>query len=158
GAPRAPGRRRGAPVGARARDARRRARAGGGGGELDGDQSPVSRASDERLARRVAARAPVPVRGGVRSECARAPRARAGGRRRSRRGEPGTAAPMTLAELVAHHSVVITAGSGGVGKTTVAATIGLWGALTGRRVAVLTIDPARRLATSLGLESLGSEP
>lgn len=65
---------------------------------------------------------------------------------------------MTLTELVARHRVVITAGSGGVGKTTVAATIGLWGALTGRRAAVLTIDPARRLATSLGLAALGSEP
>jgi anion-transporting ArsA/GET3 family ATPase len=65
---------------------------------------------------------------------------------------------MTLRELVARHRVVISAGSGGVGKTTVAASIALWGALEGRRTAVLTIDPARRLATSLGLETLGHEP
>jgi anion-transporting ArsA/GET3 family ATPase len=65
---------------------------------------------------------------------------------------------MTLRDLVARHRVVISAGSGGVGKTTVAASIALWGALEGRRTAVLTIDPARRLATSLGLETLGHEP
>lgn len=65
---------------------------------------------------------------------------------------------MTLRELIAGRQIVISAGSGGVGKTTVAASIGLWGAMSGRRTVVLTIDPARRLATSLGLESLGSEP
>jgi anion-transporting ArsA/GET3 family ATPase len=65
---------------------------------------------------------------------------------------------MTLREVVAGCQIVVSAGSGGVGKTTVAASIGLWGALSGRRTVVLTIDPARRLATSLGLESLGSEP
>jgi anion-transporting ArsA/GET3 family ATPase len=65
---------------------------------------------------------------------------------------------MTMRELVARHRVVISAGSGGVGKTTVAASIALWGALEGRRTAVLTIDPARRLASSLGLASLGHEP
>jgi len=65
---------------------------------------------------------------------------------------------MTLRELVARHRVVISAGSGGVGKTTVAAAVALWGALEGRRTVVLTIDPARRLASSLGLETLGHEP
>jgi len=65
---------------------------------------------------------------------------------------------VTLGELVAGHRVVIAAGSGGVGKTTVAASIALWGALGGRRTVVLTIDPARRLAASLGLESLDAEP
>src|SRR5207244_2940958 len=64
---------------------------------------------------------------------------------------------MTLGELVARHQIVISAGSGGVGKTTVAASLALWGALEGRRAVVLTIDPARRLASSLGLASLGSE-
>jgi anion-transporting ArsA/GET3 family ATPase len=63
-----------------------------------------------------------------------------------------------LAGLIAGQRVVIAAGSGGVGKTTVAASIALWGALEGRRTVVLTIDPARRLATSLGLASLGAEP
>jgi len=64
---------------------------------------------------------------------------------------------MTLKEIVQQHRVVVSAGSGGVGKTTVAASIGVWGALQGRRTAVLTIDPARRLATSLGLETLGHD-
>jgi anion-transporting ArsA/GET3 family ATPase len=50
-------------------------------------------------------------------------------------------------------------GSGGVGKTTVSAALALLGARLGRRVLVLTIDPARRLADALGLEGgLGSEP
>jgi anion-transporting ArsA/GET3 family ATPase len=65
---------------------------------------------------------------------------------------------MTLAEIVRTHRVVVSAGSGGVGKTTVAASLGLWGALEGRRAVVLTIDPARRLAVSLGLKELGHEP
>jgi anion-transporting ArsA/GET3 family ATPase len=65
---------------------------------------------------------------------------------------------VTLAELVASHRVVITTGSGGVGKTTVAASVALWGALLGRRTVVMTIDPARRLATSLGLADLANTP
>jgi anion-transporting ArsA/GET3 family ATPase len=64
---------------------------------------------------------------------------------------------VTLRELVERHRIVISAGSGGVGKTTVAASIALWGASVGRRAVVITIDPARRLATSLGLEALGAE-
>jgi anion-transporting ArsA/GET3 family ATPase len=63
-----------------------------------------------------------------------------------------------LANLVRDHRVVVCVGSGGVGKTTTAATIALWGALTGRRAVVLTIDPARRLANSLGIAGLGDEP
>ena len=52
--------------------------------------------------------------------------------------------------------VVCCVGSGGVGKTTTAAAIGLQAAVDGQRVLVLTIDPARRLANSLGLESIGN--
>jgi anion-transporting ArsA/GET3 family ATPase len=63
-----------------------------------------------------------------------------------------------LERLVRDHRVVICVGSGGVGKTTTAATIALWGALEGRRAVVLTIDPARRLANSLGIAELGDEP
>jgi len=54
--------------------------------------------------------------------------------------------------------VVIVAGSGGVGKTTASAALALGLAAAGDRVAVVTIDPARRLAESLGLEELGNEP
>ena len=53
--------------------------------------------------------------------------------------------------------VCVCAGSGGVGKTSTAAAIGLGMAARGRKVAVLTIDPARRLANALGLPELGNE-
>ena len=59
-----------------------------------------------------------------------------------------------IASLIAQHRVVVCVGSGGVGKTTSAAALALWGALNGRRTAVLTIDPAKRLADCLGLDSL----
>ncbi len=54
--------------------------------------------------------------------------------------------------------VCIVAGSGGVGKTTASAALALGLAAAGQRVAVVTIDPARRLAESLGLEELGNDP
>ncbi|WP_168583197.1 ArsA family ATPase [Gephyromycinifex aptenodytis] len=54
--------------------------------------------------------------------------------------------------------IVVCCGSGGVGKTTTAAALALRGAERGRRVAVLTIDPARRLAQSLGLTELDNTP
>lgn len=60
-------------------------------------------------------------------------------------------------ELLADHEVVVCAGSGGVGKTTISAVLGLHAALEGRRVLVMTIDPARRLANSLGVDEIGHE-
>lgn len=51
--------------------------------------------------------------------------------------------------------ILVCVGSGGVGKTTTAATLGLMAARRGRRTLVLTIDPAKRLANSLGLDALG---
>lgn len=54
--------------------------------------------------------------------------------------------------------VIICCGSGGVGKTTTAASMALYAAERGRTVAVLTIDPARRLAQSLGMSELTNEP
>jgi len=54
--------------------------------------------------------------------------------------------------------VVVCCGSGGVGKTTTAAALALRGAERGRRVVVLTIDPARRLAQSMGLNELDNTP
>lgn len=54
--------------------------------------------------------------------------------------------------------VVVCAGAGGVGKTTVAATIGIGLAASGQRVALVTIDPARRLAEALGLDELENRP
>ncbi|MFI6466855.1 ArsA family ATPase [Streptomyces sp. NPDC050538] len=54
--------------------------------------------------------------------------------------------------------IVVCCGSGGVGKTTTAAALGLRAAERGRRVVVLTIDPARRLAQSMGIDSLDNTP
>ncbi len=54
--------------------------------------------------------------------------------------------------------VIVCCGSGGVGKTTTAAALGLRAAERGRRVVVLTIDPARRLAQSMGLTELDNTP
>jgi anion-transporting ArsA/GET3 family ATPase len=55
------------------------------------------------------------------------------------------------------HRVLVSVGTGGVGKTTVSAAIGLEAARRGLRVLVLTIDPARRLADALGLAELGHD-
>jgi anion-transporting ArsA/GET3 family ATPase len=63
----------------------------------------------------------------------------------------------SLAELVRTRRVVITVGAGGVGKTTTAAALAVAAARDGRRVLCLTIDPAKRLAQSLGLERLETE-
>ena len=63
--------------------------------------------------------------------------------------------PSALLDVVMERRIVVCVGSGGVGKTTTAATLALAAARRGRRTLVLTIDPARRLANSLGLESLG---
>jgi anion-transporting ArsA/GET3 family ATPase len=54
--------------------------------------------------------------------------------------------------------IIVCCGSGGVGKTTTAAALGLRAAGRGRHVVVLTVDPARRLAQSMGLDSLDNTP
>jgi anion-transporting ArsA/GET3 family ATPase len=63
-----------------------------------------------------------------------------------------------LDQLVANKEVIVCAGAGGVGKTTASAAIAMHAALAGKKAAVLTIDPARRLASSLGLKELSNEP
>jgi anion-transporting ArsA/GET3 family ATPase len=65
---------------------------------------------------------------------------------------------MSVAERMAGKRICICTGSGGVGKTTTAAAVAIGLAARGQRVAVVTIDPARRLAGTLGLEELGNEP
>jgi anion-transporting ArsA/GET3 family ATPase len=60
-------------------------------------------------------------------------------------------------EILAGKDICICAGSGGVGKTTTSAAIAAGMAARGQRVCVLTIDPAKRLADSLGLRELGNE-
>ena len=57
-----------------------------------------------------------------------------------------------------HTRIVVCCGAGGVGKTTTAAALGLRAAERGRKVVVLTIDPARRLAQSMGIDSLDNVP
>lgn len=69
-----------------------------------------------------------------------------------------TLAAPSLAELIAGRRVIVTLGAGGVGKTTASAALALALAMQGRRVAVVTIDPARRLASALGLERLSGRP
>lgn len=64
---------------------------------------------------------------------------------------------MDLFDRIRHSRILICCGSGGVGKTTVSATLGLFGAMIGRKTLVLTIDPAKRLADSLGLGPLQHE-
>ena len=79
-------------------------------------------------------------------------------RRVELRDVPGTTRN-SLSEVVDGASVLVCCGSGGVGKTTTAAVIGLEAARGGRRVVVVTIDPARRLADALGLaDGLTGEP
>jgi anion-transporting ArsA/GET3 family ATPase len=63
-----------------------------------------------------------------------------------------------LTDLVRQRTVIVCCGSGGVGKTTVSATFALAAARAGRRACVVTVDPARRLADSLGVQSLPNTP
>ena len=67
--------------------------------------------------------------------------------------------PESMRDVLTASDVIVCCGSGGVGKTTTAAVIGLEAARLGRQVVVVTIDPAKRLADALGLaEGLSSEP
>jgi anion-transporting ArsA/GET3 family ATPase len=62
-----------------------------------------------------------------------------------------------LLDVLLERRILVCVGSGGVGKTTSAAALALAAARRGKRTLVLTIDPARRLANSLGLSSLGHQ-
>ena len=63
-----------------------------------------------------------------------------------------------IEDIVRKKEIIVCAGAGGVGKTTTAAAIALRAALEGKKAAVLTIDPAKRLASSLGLKELSNDP
>jgi len=63
-----------------------------------------------------------------------------------------------LAELISDRHILVCVGPGGVGKTTTAAALALRAADEGRRTIVCTIDPARRLAQSLGIDALDNSP
>src|SRR3954453_2409120 len=85
-----------------------------------------------------------------RSEQTRSPRPAA--------GRPGPV--LDIASILADPGtrIVVCCGSGGVGKTTTAAALGLRAAEQGRRGVVLPIDPALRLAQSMGLRQLDNTP
>lgn len=88
----------------------------------------------------------------------------AGARTRSRFGPlaaEATAAPALDVDALLDDpgtGIIVCCGSGGVGKTTTSAALALRAAERGRRVVVLTIDPARRLAQSMGIEALDNTP
>jgi Mrp family chromosome partitioning ATPase len=65
---------------------------------------------------------------------------------------------VSIAAKLQGKRIIICAGSGGVGKTTTSAALAMGLAAGGLKVAVVTIDPAKRLADSLGLEDLDNEP
>jgi anion-transporting ArsA/GET3 family ATPase len=65
---------------------------------------------------------------------------------------------MSVQSLLREKRVLVLCGAGGVGKTTTAAALGVAAARAGRKVLVLTIDPARRLAEAMGLKAGGPEP
>ncbi|MFE7563161.1 ArsA family ATPase [Kitasatospora sp. NPDC057500] len=77
-----------------------------------------------------------------------------------RRSVDGDGSRLAVDELIDSPKtrIIVCCGSGGVGKTTTAAAIGLRAAERGRKVVVLTIDPARRLAQSMGLTELDNTP
>ena len=71
--------------------------------------------------------------------------------------------PMTTTAPKYHHlvtkkQIIVTCGTGGVGKTTIAASTAIAAAKAGRRAVVITIDPAKRLADTLGISQLGNTP
>jgi len=66
--------------------------------------------------------------------------------------------PTDLLALVEERHIVICCGTGGVGKTTTAAALAVEGARRGRNAVVVTIDPAKRLANTLGVELLSNDP
>jgi anion-transporting ArsA/GET3 family ATPase len=69
----------------------------------------------------------------------------------------GSSSQSTLGAALSGTQVLVICGSGGVGKTTAAAALGAAAVAAGRgKVLVLTIDPAKRLATALGVESFGN--
>jgi anion-transporting ArsA/GET3 family ATPase len=71
---------------------------------------------------------------------------------------PTATKSLDVDRLLADAQIIVCCGAGGVGKTTTAAALGLLAAERGRAVCVLTIDPARRLAQSLGLTELDNTP
>src|SRR5262249_49648363 len=103
-----------------------------------------------------ARRGAVPVRPDLRAAVDREGRPRHRGGPVRRLDELAAARRPPLDQVLARRRVGSCVGPGGVGKTTTAAALALRAASAGKRSLVLTIDPARRLANSLGLKALGN--
>ncbi len=71
---------------------------------------------------------------------------------------PAAANEVGLQEIVRHARIIVCCGPGGVGKTTTAAALAIAATRYGRRTAVVTIDPAKRLADAFGLQALTNRP
>ncbi|ORT97353.1 ATPase, partial [Frankia casuarinae] len=95
-----------------------------------------------------------PAAGSVRQSAAR----RGGPGARRTRPHPAGVPLLDVDAMLDTERIVVCCGSGGVGKTTMAAALALRAAERGRNVVVLTIDPARRLAQALGLTALDNTP
>ncbi|WP_462185920.1 MULTISPECIES: ArsA family ATPase [unclassified Frankia] len=95
-----------------------------------------------------------PAAGSVRQSAAR----RGGPGTRRTRPHPAGVPLLDVDAMLDTERIVVCCGSGGVGKTTMAAALALRAAERGRNVVVLTIDPARRLAQALGLTALDNTP
>lgn len=67
-------------------------------------------------------------------------------------------AGISIDQAITKRRIIVTCGTGGVGKTTLSAAIAFRAAMLGKRTVVITIDPAKRLATSLGMKTLGDDP
>jgi anion-transporting ArsA/GET3 family ATPase len=72
--------------------------------------------------------------------------------------QQGDVAARAVLQILNESRLVVAVGSGGVGKTTTAAALAIAAARQGKRAAVLTIDPAKRLAQALGVPKMGNEP
>lgn len=79
-------------------------------------------------------------------------------RRPARSATPPGPGDLDLDQVLRDDRLVVLAGPGGVGKTTLAAAVGIASCRSGRRTLVLTVDPARRLAQALGLEGTLDRP
>lgn len=71
---------------------------------------------------------------------------------------PSQSPSQKIDEAILKRKILITCGTGGVGKTTLSAAIAIRAALLGKKAVVITIDPAKRLANSLGLTQLDDRP
>ena len=113
--------------------------AGGTGGRARATKKPAAKATGPRGVQVGTAGSPARIRARVRPQPAGVPR-------------------LDVDEMLATERIIVCCGSGGVGKTTTAAALALRAAEQGRAVVVLTIDPARRLAQSMGLTELDNTP